>query len=240
MLAVIAVTALLLDGVDGWLARRQDRNSPYGARFDMEMDTVAMIYLSLLLWRSGEVGAWVLLMGLLRPGFVVAGRLWPWLDRPLPFSQRRRLICMAQVAVLAAAVTPLLEPPLRGRLCRGAAGRCAVRVVLGHVHQVVQVGGGQHDARIRALLPSQPQGGVRHPLDVRPVMARVVAQARVLETAADMVAQRGKQLGVKRIVHRSIGRRGFDAGQGFLPVRLRCPQVLQRPTDAPTDRKSVV
>lgn len=113
-LSVIAVTALVLDGVDGWLARRQGLCSPYGARFDMEMDTVAILYLCLLLWLSGEVGGWVLLAGLLRPLFVVAGRVWPWLDNPLPFSQRRRLICMVQVGVLALCATPLLGPPLTG------------------------------------------------------------------------------------------------------------------------------
>lgn len=122
VLAVIAVTALLLDGVDGWLARRQGLSSPYGARFDMEMDTVAILYLCLLLWRAGEIGEWGLLTGLLRPLFVAAGRVWPWLDNPLPFSQRRRIICMAQVGVLALCATPLLGPPLTGFAVGAALG----------------------------------------------------------------------------------------------------------------------
>lgn len=114
VLAVIAITALTLDGADGWLARRQGLQSPYGARFDMEIDTVAILYLSLLLVLAGKVGAWALLAGLLRPGFVLAGRIWSWLNGPLPFSQRRRAICMVQVAVLAACATPLVGPPLAG------------------------------------------------------------------------------------------------------------------------------
>lgn len=114
VLAVIAVTALVLDGADGWLARRQGLSSPYGARFDMEMDTLAILYLSLLLFLSGEVGVWVLLSALLRPVFVLAGRVWPFLDRPLPPSGRRRVACMLQVGVLALAVTPLVGPPLTG------------------------------------------------------------------------------------------------------------------------------
>lgn len=112
--AVIAITALALDGVDGWLARRQGLSSPYGARFDMEMDTLSILYLCLLLWLSGEVGMWVLFSALLRPLFVVGGMVWPWLNRPLPYSRRRRAICMVQVGVLALAVTPLLGPPLTG------------------------------------------------------------------------------------------------------------------------------
>ncbi|WP_165772054.1 CDP-alcohol phosphatidyltransferase family protein [Niveispirillum lacus] len=121
-LAVIAITALALDGVDGWLARRQGLSSPYGARFDMEMDTLAILYLCLLLWLSGEVGVWVLLAALLRPLFVAAGLVWHWLNYPLPFSRRRRVSCMVQVAVLAIAVTPILEPPLTGFAVGAALG----------------------------------------------------------------------------------------------------------------------
>lgn len=120
--AVIAITALALDGVDGWLARRQGLSSPYGARFDMEMDTLSILYLCLLLWLSGEVGIWVLLSALLRPLFVVGGMVRPWLNHPLPYRRRRRVVCMVQVAVLALAVTPLLGPPLTGFAVGAALG----------------------------------------------------------------------------------------------------------------------
>lgn len=119
-LCVTAVIALALDGVDGWLARRRDVASPYGARFDMELDTLLTLVLALLLWRWGEAGPWVLLLGLLRHVFVLAGRAWPRLAAPLPFSQRRRVVCVVQVAVLAAGLAPVVEPPLTG-LAAGAA-----------------------------------------------------------------------------------------------------------------------
>ncbi|WP_114393206.1 CDP-alcohol phosphatidyltransferase family protein [Oleisolibacter albus] len=119
-LAVTAVIALALDGVDGWLARRHGQSSPYGARFDMELDTLLTLVLALLVWRLGEAGIWVLGLGLLRPLFVAAGWLWPWLTAPLPFSRRRRAVCVVQVAVPAAALTPLVAPPLSG-LAAGAA-----------------------------------------------------------------------------------------------------------------------
>jgi phosphatidylglycerophosphate synthase len=110
--AVIAITALALDGVDGWVARRRGLASPYGARFDMELDALLILLLCLLLHISGEAGLWVLGLGLLRPLFILAGRLWPVLAAPLPPSQRRRLICVVQVATLAAAATPWIESPL--------------------------------------------------------------------------------------------------------------------------------
>lgn len=112
--AGLAALALALDGFDGWLARRLNLSSPYGARFDMETDTFLTFVLALLLWRWGEVGAWVLLLPLLRPVFVLAARFHPWLAAPLPFSQRRRLICVVQLVILAAGLTPPIQPPLTG------------------------------------------------------------------------------------------------------------------------------
>lgn len=110
--AVIAITALALDGVDGWVARRRGLASPYGARFDMELDALLILLLCLLLHLSGEAGAWVLGLGLLRPLFILAGKCWPVLAGPLPPSQRRRVICVVQVVTLTASATPWIESPL--------------------------------------------------------------------------------------------------------------------------------
>ncbi len=112
VVAVIAITALVLDGLDGWVARRRGLASPYGARFDMELDALLILLLCLLLALSGKVGPWVLGLGLLRPAFILAGKLWPRLAAPLPPSQRRRVICVVQVVTLAAAATPWIESPL--------------------------------------------------------------------------------------------------------------------------------
>jgi phosphatidylglycerophosphate synthase len=114
VLSVIAVIALALDGVDGPLARAQRMTSPYGARFDMELDTLLTLVLALLLWRAGEVGVWVLALGLLRHVFVLAGMVLPALTAPLPFSQRRRIVCVIQIAVLAAGLTPVVAAPVTG------------------------------------------------------------------------------------------------------------------------------
>src|SRR6185436_14514828 len=52
--AAIAVVATamtaVLDGVDGWLARRTGMASPFGARADMETDALLILVLSLLAW----------------------------------------------------------------------------------------------------------------------------------------------------------------------------------------------
>ncbi|MFT5583375.1 MAG: phosphatidylglycerophosphate synthase [Cognaticolwellia sp.] len=102
----IAVLALCLDGLDGWVARRFDCASPFGARLDMEMDGLFTLALCVLAWSSGAAGAWILLSGALRGLFILASRVWPWMDRPLFPSQRRRVVCVVQIATLIAACSP--------------------------------------------------------------------------------------------------------------------------------------
>lgn len=107
----IAATAgalvLALDGVDGWLARRLDLVSPFGARFDMETDSAFMLALAILAARFGEAGAWTILLGLPRYAFVAASWRWPYLAAPLPHSERRRIVCVVQGVALLAALAPV-------------------------------------------------------------------------------------------------------------------------------------
>lgn len=107
---VLAMLALALDGLDGWVARRMDCASPFGGRLDMELDGMFTIALSFWAWSSGAAGAWILLSGALRPLFIVATRIWPWMDRPLFQSEHRRVICVVQIATLIGALSPLLAP----------------------------------------------------------------------------------------------------------------------------------
>jgi phosphatidylglycerophosphate synthase len=107
-----ALSLLLLDGLDGYLARRSRLASPFGARFDMETDALLILALAALAWGTGKAGVWVLGLGLIRYGFVLAGLLRPRLARPLPPSQRRKAVCVLQIAVLTALLAPILTPPL--------------------------------------------------------------------------------------------------------------------------------
>lgn len=109
---VLAVIALALDGFDGWLARRRGEASEFGARFDMEVDAALILVLACLAWLSGKAGVWVLALGLMRYGFVLAGRHAAWLRAPLPPSLRRKAVCVLQVAVLALLVAPTVGPTL--------------------------------------------------------------------------------------------------------------------------------
>ncbi|MEQ1855137.1 MAG: CDP-alcohol phosphatidyltransferase family protein [Longimicrobiales bacterium] len=107
---IIAVSTVVmaLDGLDGRVARRTGTESPFGARFDMELDAALILALSVLVWRSGRIGPWVLLIGLMRYGFVAASWLWPALAAELPPSLRRKVVCVVQGVVLLVALGPII------------------------------------------------------------------------------------------------------------------------------------
>jgi phosphatidylglycerophosphate synthase len=76
-LGTLVVVTLGLDGADGWLARRLALCSEFGAHFDMEVDALLVLTTSVLLWRSGKCGGWVLGAGALRYVYVSCTALWP-------------------------------------------------------------------------------------------------------------------------------------------------------------------
>ena len=106
----VSTVALVLDGVDGRVARRTGGATAFGARFDMELDAFLMLALSVLVWSSGRVGPWVLAIGAIRYLFVAAGRLWPPLRAGLPASFRRKAICVVQGAALLVCLGPIVPP----------------------------------------------------------------------------------------------------------------------------------
>lgn len=119
---VVAVAGLLLllDGVDGAVARRTGTASAFGARFDMELDAFFILVLCLLLWQSGPLGAWVLLIGLLRYLFVGAGLLLPALREPLRDSLRRKIACVVQILALLLSLAPLTSDGQAAMIMLGA------------------------------------------------------------------------------------------------------------------------
>ncbi|MET0292771.1 MAG: CDP-alcohol phosphatidyltransferase family protein [Steroidobacteraceae bacterium] len=108
----LATLAALLDAVDGRIARSRGLSSRYGARFDMETDALLIAVLSVLLWQSDRVGAWVLASGGLRYAFVLAGYALPWLRAELAPSRRRQTFAVLQVVTLLVAFAPFVPQPL--------------------------------------------------------------------------------------------------------------------------------
>jgi phosphatidylglycerophosphate synthase len=142
----VSTVVMLLDGVDGRVARRTGTATAFGARFDMELDAALLMALSVLVWRDGRVGAWVLLIGLMRYGFVAASWARPSLARELPESSRRKVVCVVQGVVLLVALGPIVPPGLAVAAC--AAGLAALTYSF-----VVDV---------RWTLHGPPDGGLTH------------------------------------------------------------------------------
>lgn len=105
-LFVLALTAVLLDAVDGWAARRTDSATAAGGRLDMETDAALLVVLSLPL--AVVIGLWVLAIGAMRYAFLAAAWWRPALGQRLAFSQFRRVVAGAQGIVLAVSVLPVL------------------------------------------------------------------------------------------------------------------------------------
>ncbi|MCS0599932.1 CDP-alcohol phosphatidyltransferase family protein [Streptomyces sp. LP11] len=110
LLVALTAVALLLDGVDGKVARRTGTSTALGARFDMEVDAFLILVLSVYV--SMSLGPWVLLIGTMRYAFVAASRLAPWLAAPLPPSFARKTVAALQGIALLLAGSTLLPPTL--------------------------------------------------------------------------------------------------------------------------------
>ncbi|MGW5637938.1 CDP-alcohol phosphatidyltransferase family protein [Streptomyces sp. NPDC003832] len=106
LLVGLTAVALILDGVDGKVARRTGTSTALGARFDMEVDAFLILVLSVYV--SMAQGPWVLLIGGMRYGFVAAARFWPWLNAPLPPSTARKTVAALQGVFLLLAASGLL------------------------------------------------------------------------------------------------------------------------------------
>lgn len=119
-LAGLAGLALALDGVDGWLARRQGLSSAFGARYDMEVDAVLILLLAFAAAAAHKAGPWVLASGLIRYLFVAAGWAWPSLAAPLPPSLRRKAVCVIQTAALGLLLLPPVVPPVSTAIAAAA------------------------------------------------------------------------------------------------------------------------
>src|SRR5918998_1047532 len=106
LLVVLSRVALGLDNVDGRVARRTGTVTPFGARFDGEVDAFLILVLSVAV--SREYGAWVLVIGAARYLHLAAEWLVPWMAAPLPARYWGKVVAAVQGVVLTVAVSGLL------------------------------------------------------------------------------------------------------------------------------------
>ncbi|MCU1604515.1 MAG: CDP-alcohol phosphatidyltransferase, partial [Modestobacter sp.] len=113
-LVVIAAVALVLDAVDGPVARRSGTASALGARFDLEVDSFLVLVLSVYV--AVLLGPWVLAVGAMRYAFVAAGWVAPWLRSALPTSYSAKAVAALQGIVLVVGAADVLPRPLAAAL----------------------------------------------------------------------------------------------------------------------------
>jgi len=106
LLICLVVPALVLDAVDGWVARRTGTMTELGARFDMEVDAFLLLVLSAYV--APILGLWVLAIGLMRYVFVAAGWVLPRLRLQLPYRYWRKVVTAVQGIALTLAASGLI------------------------------------------------------------------------------------------------------------------------------------
>lgn len=107
-----ATGSMILDGMDGPVARREGLASSFGARFDMEVDALQILVLSVVAFLLAKAGWWILIAGFLRYLFVAAAAVWPFLTAKLRDSWRRKTVAAIQGSVVTALLAPIITPPL--------------------------------------------------------------------------------------------------------------------------------
>ena len=70
----------------------------FGARFDMEADSVLAIALSIYV--AHAIGWWAVAIGLFRYAFALAALAAPWLNAQLPPRMSRKVVAASQGAIL--------------------------------------------------------------------------------------------------------------------------------------------
>jgi phosphatidylglycerophosphate synthase len=119
---VIATLSLSLDGVDGWLARKQGLSSRFGAGFDVEVDSIFALVLALLAFVVGGAGWLVIVLGLPRYLFGLAQLAFAWLRAPVPPRYSAKVICVIQLVLLIVVQSPWVPAPLATILIVGVLG----------------------------------------------------------------------------------------------------------------------
>ena len=106
-LVALSSVALVLDAVDGQVARRTGTATSLGGFFDGEVDAFLILLLSIVV--SQDYGSWVLLIGAARYALLLAGWLLPWLAAPLPPRYWRKVVAAVLGIVLTIAASGVLD-----------------------------------------------------------------------------------------------------------------------------------
>ncbi|MFO1417573.1 MAG: CDP-alcohol phosphatidyltransferase family protein [Methylotetracoccus sp.] len=106
-LAALAGAALLLDGLDGWLARRFRLSSRYGDLLDKEVDAFLTAALCLVLYRSTDLNASILIPAALRYLYVLRHEFAAQPIAPQPATRFGRMAGAIALGSLVVCLLPI-------------------------------------------------------------------------------------------------------------------------------------
>ena len=106
-IAGAAAVLLLLDGADGWLARRFEQASDFGAFFDKEVDAFALLVLCLLAVHHQGMAPLLITAGLLRYLFAVLLHLGDPPARTEPRTNAARYLYVFMMGTMLLPFVPL-------------------------------------------------------------------------------------------------------------------------------------
>jgi phosphatidylglycerophosphate synthase len=182
VLTPLAAVALLLDAVDGQVARRTGSSSRLGARFDMEADSILVLVLSVFVAMS--LGWWVVAIGAFRYVFVALSWGLPWLRAPLPPRLSRKVVAALQGIVLVVASAGVM-PDLLAMVCVGLALALLIWSFGSDIGWLWEQASSPGDA----VAPGSPDAGVRRertrPARTAPGPAQLISRMDLKAAVAD-------------------------------------------------------
>ena len=110
MIVILAVISFILDGVDGFIARKYNHVTKFGEIIDQESDNFLMLVLAISLYLNREVGIYIFLIPLYRYIFILYMSRYSWLKTELPLSQFRKFACASTILLMIIAQDSYLGP----------------------------------------------------------------------------------------------------------------------------------
>ena len=100
IIIILSTVSLIMDGLDGFIARKYNLVSRFGEIIDQESDNFLMLVISISLYLNKDVGLYVFLIPLYRYTFLASMKKYDWLKRTLPSSQFRKIACVLTIVLM--------------------------------------------------------------------------------------------------------------------------------------------
>ena len=100
IIIILSTVSLIMDGLDGFIARKYNLVSKFGEIIDQESDNFLMLVISISLYLNKDIGLYVFFIPLYRYAFLVSMKKYDWLQRTLPSSQFRKIACVLTIVLM--------------------------------------------------------------------------------------------------------------------------------------------